>query len=231
MSEIKLLQGDCLELMKNIPDKSIDLVVTDPPYGVNFQSHRRKEKYEHIQNDDNLEFLPELMGELNRVLKPDAHIYMFCVFKIIDVFKQEFEKYFELKNIIIWNKGNFGMGNYYRFKYEMVLFGQKGNKPMKNHSFADVLDCNGTGNKFHPTQKPIDLLKIFIWNSSDENGVVFDPFMGSGSTGVACKLTNRNFIGIELNEKYFDIAKQRIENGFVQKELSEDELNSLPLFL
>ena len=123
------------------------------------------------------------------------------------------------------------MGNYYRFKYEMVLFGQKGNKPMKNHSFADVLDCNGAGNEFHPTQKPIDLLKIFIQNSSDENGVVFDPFMGSGSTGVACKLTNRNFIGIELNEEYFDIAKQRINNGFVQEKITDDELNNLPLFL
>lgn len=231
MSEIKLLQGDCLELLKSLQDNSVDLVVTDPPFGVNFQSNRRKEKYEHIQNDDNLEFLPELMGELNRVLKPDTHIYMFCAFKTIDIFKWEFEKYFELKNIIIWNKGNFGMGNYYRFKYEMVLFGQKGNKPMKNHSFADVLDCNGTGNKFHPTQKPIDLLKIFILNSSSEGDVVLDTFMGSGSTGVACKLTNRNFIGMELNQEYFDIAKQRIENGFVQKELSEDELNSLFLFL
>lgn len=87
MSEMKLLQGCCLELIKNIPDKSIDLVVTDPPYGVNFQSHHRKEKYEHIQNDDNLEFLSELMGELNRVLKPDTHVYMFCPFKTIDVFK------------------------------------------------------------------------------------------------------------------------------------------------
>ena len=74
---IDLRKGDCLELLKSLQDNSVDLVVTDPPFGVNFQSHRRKEKYEHIQNDDNLEFLPELMAELNRVLKLDTHIYMF----------------------------------------------------------------------------------------------------------------------------------------------------------
>lgn len=227
---VDLRKGDCLELLKSLQDNSVDLVVTDPPFGVNFQSHRRKEKYEHIQNDDNLEFLPELMVELNRVLKPDTHIYMFCVFKTIDVFKQEFEKYFELKNIIIWNKGNFGTGNYYRFKYEMVLFGQKGNKPMKNHSFADVLDCNGTGNEFHPTQKPIDLLKIFIQNSSDENGVVLDTFMGSGSTGIACKQLNRNFIGFEIDDEYFRIAQERIEKGIATKS-TENAVNTSPLFI
>ena len=225
---VDLRKGDCLELLKSLQDNSVDLVVTDPPFGVNFQSHRRKEKYEHIQNDDNLEFLPELMAELNRVLKPDTHIYMFCAFKTIDVFKQEFEKYFELKNIIIWNKGNFGTGNYYRFKYEMVLFGQKGNKPMKNHSFDDVLDCNGTGNEFHPTQKPIDLMIELVTVHTRVNDVVLDPFAGSGSTGVACKLLNRDFIGMEIDEKYFNIAKQRIKNGFVQEEVNLDE-NS-PLF-
>lgn len=83
---VDLRKGDCLELLKSLQDNSVDLVVTDPPFGVNFQSHRRKEKYEHIQNDDNLEFLPELMVELNRVLKPDTHIYMFCAFKTIDIF-------------------------------------------------------------------------------------------------------------------------------------------------
>lgn len=101
---------------------------------------------------------------------------------------------------------------------------------MKNHSFDDVLDCNGTGNEFHPTQKPIDLLKIFIQNSSDENGVVLDTFMGSGSTGIACKQLNRNFIGFEIDDEYFRIAQERIEKGIATKS-TENAVNSSPLFI
>lgn len=204
--------GDCLELLKTLPDKSVDLVVTDPPFGISFQSHRRKEKYDFIKNDDDLSFLPELMSELDRVLKDNSHIYMFCAFKTIDIFKMEFEKYFELKNIIIWNKGNFGTGNYYRFKYEMVLFGQKGVKPLKSHSFADVIDCNGTGNELHPTQKPVELLRVFIDNSTERGGVVLDPFMGSGSTGVACKQIERSFIGFEIDKNYYRVSCDRIKD-------------------
>lgn len=84
--------------------------------------------------------------------------------------------------------------------------------------------------KFHPTQKPVPLLEYLIKTYTKENEWVLDFTMGSGSTGVACKLTNRNFIGIELDEKYFDIAKQRIENGFVQEKINDIDLNKFPLF-
>lgn len=229
MTVFDLRNGDCLDLLKTLADGSVGCVITDPPFGVNFQSHRRKEKYDFIANDDSLDFLPLLMGELWRVLRQDSHIYMFSTFKTIDVFKVEFEKYFELKNVIIWNKGNFGTGNYYRFKYEMVLFGQKGNRPLKSHSFADVIDCDGTGNLYHPTQKPVDLLKVFVENSTDVDDVVLDPFMGSGSTGVACRRLGRSFIGFELNSDYFNIARERIENGVVTRD-TENAVKNSPLF-
>ena len=79
--------------------------------------------------------------------------------------------------------------------------------------YADIIKASRTGNKNHPTEKPVDLLETFIKNSSDENAVVFDGFMGSGSTGVACVNTNRRFIGIELDDGYFEIAKKRIEEA------------------
>ena len=101
----------------------------------------------------------------------------------------------------------------YAPKYEMIIFAHKGRKLLNGFRYADVIKANRTGNKLHPTEKPVDLLELFIKNSSDENETVFDGFMGSGSCGVACINTNRNFIGIELDKGYFDIAEKRINEA------------------
>ena len=212
---IDLRCGDCLELMKDIPDGSVDLVLTDPPYGMAFQSNHRKEKYNEIQNDKSLEWLERYISECCRVLKNNSAIYCFCSWHNVDVFKQAIEKKFKIKNILIWEKNNTSMGDLkgsYAPKYEMIIFAHKGRKLLNGFRYADIIKASRTGNKNHPTEKPVDLLETFIKNSSDESSVVFDGFMGSGSTGVACINTNRNFIGIELDEGYFQIAKQRIEN-------------------
>ena len=213
MVNIELKQGDCLELMKDIPDGSVDLVLTDPPYGMAFKSNYRKEKYNEIQNDKSLEWLERYISECYRVLKNNSAIYCFCSWHNVDVFKQAIEKKFKVKNILIWEKNNTSMGDLkgsYAPKYEMIIFAHKGRKLLNGFRYADIIKANRTGNKLHPTEKPVDLLELFIKNSSDENAVVFDGFMGSGSTGVACVNTNRNFIGIELDENYFKIAKERI---------------------
>lgn len=226
---MNLYNADCFEVMAGLSDKSVDCVITDPPYGIDFQSHRRKEKYDKIQNDNDLSFLDDLNKELFRVMKDNTHIYQFCAFKTVDKFKISFEKYFELKNIIVWNKGNFGTGNYYRYKYEFCLFGIKGDRKIKSRAIPDVIDCDGTNNKLHPTQKPTNLIRILMEQSSDENEVVFDPFMGSGTTGEVAKMLNRDFIGCEINKEYFDIAQNRIMNGI--KQPSADKfINSCGLF-
>ena len=210
---VDLRLGDCLELMKDIPDGSVDLVLTDPPYGMAFKSNYRKEKYNEIQNDKSLEWLERYISECYRVLKNNSAIYCFCSWHNVDVFKQAIEKKFKVKNILIWEKNNTSMGDLkgsYAPKYEMIIFAHKGRKLLNGFRYADIIKANRTGNKLHPTEKPVDLLELFIKNSSDENAVVFDGFMGSGSCGVACVNTNRNFIGIELDENYFKIAKERI---------------------
>lgn len=215
MSEITLLNGDCLELMKDIPDGSVDLILTDPPYGMDFQSNRRKEAYAKIKNDICLGWLGEFMDLCLRVLKDDTAIYMFCSWHNIDIFKSEFQKRFKLKNIIVWCKNNHGSGDLkaaYAPRYEFILYGHKGRRLFEDKRYEDVLFFNKTGNKNHPTEKPTDLLELFVCNSSKIESVVLDPFMGSGSTGVACVNTGRNFIGIELDKNYFDIAKKRIED-------------------
>lgn len=212
-SEIKLLQGDCLELMKDIPDGSVDLVLTDPPYGMAFKSNYRKVKYNEIKIDKSLEFIEKYVGECFRILKHNTAVYFFCSWHNVDVFKRAIEKKFKIKNILIWEKNNTSMGDLkasYAPKYEMIIFAHKGRKLLNGFRYADIIKANRTGNKLHPTEKPVDILELFIKNSSNENAVVFDGFMGSGSTGVACVNTNRNFIGIELDENYFNIAKERI---------------------
>ena len=211
---INLRQGDCLEIMKDIPDGSVDLVITDPPYGIDFQSHHRKEMHPKIWNDKVLDWLEKYVDECFRILKDNTAVYFFCSWHNVDIFKQSIEKKFKIKNILIWEKNNTSMGDLkasYAPKYEMIIFAHKGRKLLNGFRYADIIKANRTGNKLHPTEKPVDLLELFIKNSSDENAVVFDGFMGSGSTGVACVNTNRNFIGIELDENYFNIAKERIE--------------------
>ena len=218
---IDLRNGDCLELMKDIPDGSADLVLTDPPYGIGFKSNHRKEKYNEIRNDKSLEWLERYISECCRVLKNNSAIYCFCSWHNVDVFKQAIEKKFKIKNILIWEKNNTSMGDLkgsYAPKYEMIIFAHKGRKLLNGFRYADIIKAKRTGNKNHPTEKPVDLLETFIKNSSGENEVVFDGFMGSGSTGVACVNTNRHFIGIELDEGYFKIAKERIEKSIRERD-------------
>ena len=217
MEDYNIYCGDCLNYMKKIPSESIDLIVTDPPYLMNFQSGYRKRKYNKIKNDtvQNEKLISEYFEHCYRILKNDTAIYCFCSWHHIDIFKQEFEKYFKLKNIIIWQKNNTSMGDLkgsYAPKYEMILFGHKGRRLLNGFRYPDILEFKRTNNKLHPTEKPVDLLELFIKQSSDINDVVFDGFMGSGSTGVACINTNRKFIGCELDENYFKIAEQRLKN-------------------
>ena len=99
----------------------------------------------------------------------------------------------------------------YAPKHEFILYGHKGRRLLNGFRFPDILKAKRTGNKYHPTQKPVELLNTLLLNSSNENDIIFDGFMGSGSTGIACMNTNRRFIGIEKDKNYFDIAEKRIK--------------------
>lgn len=214
---MNLIKGDCLSEMDKLVKKGIkvDAIITDPPYGMSFQSNRRKEKYAKITNDTGLSWLPSFIDKAYNLLKQNSHAYFFCSFHKVDVFKQEIEKKFKLKNILIWEKNNTGMGDLegdYAPKYEMCLYAHKGRRLLNGQRDSNIMKFSKTGNKLHPTQKPISLMQYLIEKSTNHDEIVFDPFMGSGTTGVACKNLNRKFIGIELDENYFNIAKERISN-------------------
>lgn len=227
MGDYKLFNGDCLEVMKKLPDKSIDCIITDPPYKMNHSTGGctnigMKNKWQgnikagNTVMDFSLDIkFSEWLPEIYRVLKNSSHCYIFCNDKNVQELLNEATKCgFKESNILVWIKNNATPNRYYMKNLEFVLFLYKGNaKPindMGSKCAVEFKNINGK-EKLHPTQKPIDLLELYINNSSLENDIILDPFMGSGSTGVACLNTNRKFIGIELDKNYFDIAKRRIE--------------------
>ena len=218
-----LIHGDCLEEMQKLADDGVkvDMICTDPPYLINYKTGRRKDKTHDfckpIANDTNFELIKDIMPLLFELLNQGGAIYMFCNANHIDYFKQQIEQHFTLKNILIWVKNNWSAGDLkgaYAKQTEFILYAVKGRHILNGARDTDTLYYNRVvGNmQLHQNQKPVDLCKYLINKSSNENDTVLDCFMGSGSTGVACLQTNRNFIGIELEKKYYNIAKKRCSN-------------------
>lgn len=226
---MKLYNGDCLKIMKEIPEESINLIVTDPPYpttsrgsagnsgGMLQKEINRKGKVFNFNNINCKEYAPEFY----RILKDGSHCYIMTNHvNLIDMLNTFTNNGFHFIKCLIWDKGNKIMGQYYMSQFEYILFFRKGKgKKINNCGTSDILSVKNIktkdkdGKNLHDTEKPIKLMKILIENSSNKNETVLDPFMGIGSTGIACVNTNRNFIGIELDKEYFEIAKERINEN------------------
>ena len=194
-----LYLGDCREIVPGIG--GFDTIVSDPPYGMAFRSNHRKDRHDAIANDKTTDLLKWACG-----LTPSHSAYLFC----------RWDNLFEVpkpKSVVTWVKNNWSMGDLdheHARQTEVALF-----YPGPDHDFpkgrpTDMIRAPRTGNDFHPTEKPVQLMSAFVrWT----RGVVCDPFMGSGSTGVACAHEGRPFVGVELDPVYFDIACRRIEQA------------------
>lgn len=235
MSEMHLYNDDCLNVFNTIKDESINLIVTDPPYpvtsrgsGGNTGGMLRKELtlkgkiFEH--NDINVhQYAPEFY----RVLKDGSHLYVMTNHvNLIEMLNTFTDVGFHFIKSLIWDKGNKIMGRFYMSQFEYILFFRKGTgKQINNCGTSDIISIPNKklkaddGSNLHDTEKPVELFQILIENSTQPNEIVMDPFMGIGGCGVACKLTNRNFIGCEIDRKYFDIAKNRIEGSVLKYEV------------
>ena len=224
----KIYNEDCLEGMKRIPDGSVDLIVTDPPYLMNYKTGRRKDKTHRfndvILNDDNEQLITDYVKECYRIMKDDTAMYLFCSSNKVDFFKKELEKVFSIKNMIIWVKNNHTAGDLesaFGRKYEIVFLVNKGQRKFNGERLTDIWEfprVSGDG-QLHQNQKPIELIKRCIEKHSDVDDVVFDGFMGSGTTAAAALDTNRNYIGFELDEYYFNVAEKRIKNHTTQTDI------------
>lgn len=219
---LTITNEDNMDLMRRLENNSIDLLLTDPPFGMDFQSNYRKVKHQKIENDNNLNWFPEWIKEIKRVMKEDAHLYIFCSWHKVEVFKSEIEKYFNVKNILIWEKNNTGMGDLtgdFAPKYEMIIFCSNGTKKLKGNRDSNIIKAKKTGNEFHPTQKPVNLMEYLIEKSTNKYDLVMDCFNGSGSTAIGCYNTDRKFIGCELNKEFYDASMKRINNHMSQTKL------------
>ena len=218
---IDLRNGDCIEVMNQIPDGSVDLVVTDPPYDVHagkgggcFGNRQAYSDIEFMSNG----FSEATLDELCRVMKK-INIYLFCsqkqIMPLLDYFVGKKKCNW---NLLTWHKTNPvpACGNKYLTDTEYILFFRdKGVKIGGEYStkFTYYVTPLNTADKKlygHPTIKPVEILQNLIVNSSNPGDIILDPFMGSGSTGEACINTGRGFIGIELDKGYFETAKARI---------------------
>lgn len=230
---IKIKQGDSRLLLKDLDDESIDLVVTDCPYKIvqgggtivprkdecsGIFNRRNVFIQENIKTgklfDNNDIKFDDWLPKIYRVLKNNTHCYIMINGRNLCELQTIAEKVgFKFQNLLVWDKGNVTPNKYYMQGCEYILMLRKGKaKNINNMGTSNILRIpNIIGNKLHPTEKPVDLMKTLIENSSNENDIVLDPFMGVGSTGIACMNLNRNFIGFELDSKYFNIAKERLE--------------------
>ena len=213
---IKLLQGDCMELMNNIPNESIDLVLTDIPYNVVNREDNGLRKLDK-ENADILTF--DLFNFLEQLYdKAKSTIIIFCgkeqVSIIHSFFNNKQKKGMGTVRQLIWEKSNPSPMNgqhIYLSGVENAIWFKKRGGTFNAHCKNTVFKYPIGRSKLHPTEKNHLLLQELILDNSNENELVLDNCMGSGSTGVACINTNRNFIGMELDENYFNIAKERIE--------------------
>lgn len=203
IEEIKntVIQGDCLEVMKDIPDKSIDLVLTDPPYGVNMGY----DIYEDTE-ENWYKLMDKIIPEAKRVGK--MVIMPSCQIKKL---KWIYENY-PPDWLLCWYKGSVGCAGYMGFNdWEPHLVYGKNNTNMHDY-FKAIPEPQKNG---HPCQKPLDWAKWIIARATKENDIVMDIFNGSGTTCVAAKQLKRNYIGIEISEKYCEIARQRLRQGIL----------------
>ena len=223
--EYKIENKDSFLAIRELPNDSVDLIVTDPPYGINFTKGYKSGSQELVQGDDGFSvmvFVDELMKEFNRVLKPNGAVYVFTRFDVYPYWWLKMKNYLDTKNQIIWFKGGGGMGDLkgnFSFNYESIIYATNGKHQIRGKRDGSVWKIGKCKQEYHETQKPIELLEKIIKHSSDKGMTVLDPFMGSASTGIACKNLDRNFIGFEMVERNFKIAKKRIEDHIVQNKM------------
>ena len=210
--------GDCLELMKDIPDKSIDMVLTDIPYvEVNRNSNglRNLDKGKADIIDFNLD---ELVNELCRITK--GSIYIYCgTEQVSNIRKLLIQNKMSIR-LIIWEKSNPSPMNgdkIWLSGIECCVYGKFPKATFNLHCKNTVLRYPCGRSKIHPTQKPLKMFEDLILASSNEGDTILDPFIGSGTTAIACINTNRNFIGVEKDEHYFNLANERLKNT-IQKD-------------
>ena len=239
-----ILHADSRDIIKRIPDNSIDFILTDPPYNLgqhstgNIPLPGRTAMNNDVADWDMIDFNPEEWAdEFIRILKPTGNLFIFTSYNQLGRWYNCLDHKFDTSNFMIWHKTNPAPKIYkagFLNSCEMIFtcWNKKHTwnfiSQAEMHNFIESTICmkpERLSSPKHPAQKPVSILKKMIQIASNENDIIFDPFMGVGSTGVAALDLNRRFIGVELNEDYFKAAKKRIDNSLMQTSLFSQFLN------
>jgi site-specific DNA-methyltransferase (adenine-specific) len=230
---ITIYHADCWDVLPTLETGSIDLVLTDPPYssldvevsvgtttrligrdqlaGKRLASSNGRRWFSTIAPDD----LAGIWPECQRVLSDSGALYVFADVKSgLDLFPA-----LNPANVIVWDKGAIGMGYNWRRMHEWIAFCPMAGHKLRNAGQGDILRYSGVFEKIHPTQKPVGLLRAILLNSTDPGHAVLDPFMGSGSTLRAAKDLGRKATGIEIEERYCEIAARRLQQEVLSLEM------------
>lgn len=227
--KFSIIKGDCFELIKEVKTNSVDLILTDPPYNLakhstgNIKFDWREDINNDIADWDKKDLEPsKIADEFVRVLKPDGNLFVFCSYNLIGKWYDALDHKFDATNFMVWHKTNptpkfFKNGFLNSCEIILCCWNKKHKWNFTNqkemHNFFESPICSGPErlkDPKHPTQKPLSLLKHIVKTASNEGDTVFDPFMGVASSGVASLKLNRKFVGIELEELYFNASKKRL---------------------
>ena len=245
MSNQTIINDDCLNILKNLPDESFDLVISDIPYkiatggvtinikntggilGKKTTKDRLKNKWlKQADSEDNdilikkgkfFEHVPEFenwLPQIYRVLKPKSHCYLMVNGRNLSQLQIQAEKVgFKFQNLLVWAKQNATPNKFYMQKCEFILMLRKGRERYINDMGVENIFFvrNPAGKKLHPTEKPVELMKKLIEQSTNIGDKVLDPFMGAGATLIACEEIHRLGTGIEIEKRFCDIAQKRID--------------------
>lgn len=212
----KVIQGDCLEIMKQMPDKSVDLVLTDPPYSRNtITAHSRK----GVRNLADLSiqefFYKHVFGEFSRVLKEGGIAFTFCDDLFYPILFVSSYNSMQGHSLITWDKEHISFGKPIRKRHELIMYCSNGAggefyPSDKRTHFPSVISHKRVSDKEHDAQKPVELCVDLIKHFSKEGDIILDPFAGSCTTAIAAKQLNRNFICIEKEPEYIKVCDMRL---------------------
>lgn len=202
-----------MEGIQKIASASIDTIITDPPYFIGMTHNGKKGNYNDLIIMK--PFFDSLFSEFSRVIKENGKVYIFCDWRTYAFYYPLLLKHISVRNMLVWDKIS-GPGSSYAFTHELILFAEKDTPYMKGRYIFRIPGFSAgakktNGEMLHPTQKPVEVIEKLITDSTKEGDLVLDCFMGSGTTAVAAKKLNRNFIGFEIQEKYITISENRLK--------------------
>ena len=204
----RVLHGDCIEIMRSLSANSIDFILTDPPYLVRYHDRENRS----IQNDSSANWLKPAFAEAYRVLRQDHFMVSFYGWTQVDKFFDAWRSAgFRIVGHVVFRKQYTSKTRFLQYQHEQAYLLAKGNPALPSQPIPDVIDMPYSGNKLHPTQKPIPTLKPLIESFTKPGNLVLDPFCGSGSTLLAAKILKRHYFGIELDANYHAAATKRLQ--------------------